>query len=86
MSVISDHEFDKICKILLARWKEIEYNKQMKEYWIDKIGINKNSLKAGSGYELNFKSLPLRMQMVVETLKSGIDITGQPIKIADWLK
>ena len=85
-SIISDHEFDALAKILLDRWDELEYNKEMKEYWIDQIGITKDDLIAGSGHSLDFKNLPLRMQMIVQTLKSGYDIKGEPINLEEWLK
>ena len=76
---ISDQEYDKICNLLLAKFDEIEY------YWIN-LGIDKESLIAGTGHKLKFKQMPQRIQMVVQILIDGYDFCGNKIKYDEWLK
>lgn len=76
---ITDCEFDLICKKLLAKFDEIEY------YWIN-LGIDRESLVAGTGHKLNFKEMPLRVQMVVQILISGYDLSGNKINYGKWLE
>jgi len=76
-SVISDTDFDMYCKELLKRYNEIS------EYW--KRFISKESLTAGSGFDINFIELPTRIKVIAYTLKDKIDTCGNEIKMEDWL-
>jgi NAD-dependent DNA ligase len=48
-SLITDDEFDNICKDLLKNWDNINH--------VHKHLISKESLKAGTGYDLKYTSM-----------------------------
>ena len=83
-SVLPDSTFDGICKRLLTEFKDIP-DKYRESPW----KIDKDELIAGSGHTINFKevnNVSMRFQMVVETLRTGIDVEGNKIDIDEWTK
>jgi len=79
--VISDSTFDNICKELLNQINNgATIPGKLKEF------IDKESLEAGTGYNINFNLLPNRMKSVISTINSGRDFCGDKINLKDWLK
>lgn len=60
VSLIEDHEYDRICKKILDEWDNIEHR--------HKSLINKDSLSAGTGYDLEY---PLIVQNAALQLKGS---------------
>jgi len=77
-SILKDTEFDAICQRLLYEWDDITH--QHKKY------LNKESLKAGTGFDIDFISLPTIISMTAHTLNKGIDCSGNKINVEDWFK
>lgn len=55
-SIISDAEFDVMCKTILENWDTIEHP--------HKHLLSKEVLEAGSGYHIKFKDYPLIVQNI----------------------
>ena len=76
-NVISDETFDGICRELLERFDDIsDYFRQ----WIDK-----ESLKGGTGFSLDFWRLPSLVITTAHILKTGVDFSGNKIDLNEWL-
>lgn len=76
--VISDYEFDLICRRLLENYDSI--TDEWKEF------IKEDNLKAGTGYDIPFASLPQRCLYVIDILRTGKDFSGNDINLEEWLK
>lgn len=60
VSLVEDHEYDRVCKKILDEWDNIEHR--------HKSLINKDSLSAGTGYDLEY---PLIVQHAALQLKES---------------
>ena len=76
-NIIPDEQFDLICKKLLSEWDTITH--KHKKY------INKESLEAGSGFDIDFNNLPNITIQVAIVLSSGVDYEGNSIDIKEWM-
>ena len=80
-SLISDHDFDAICKELLTR---IKNNSTIPEE-LEKF-ITTDNLEAGSGYDVSFFQLPERIKAIVHILYTKKDFSGNKINLEEWLR
>lgn len=62
-SLLSDNEYDNLCRHLLKHWKSIKHP--------HKKFIDKESLKAGTGYDIEFSKLPERTVQAAIWIKSN---------------
>lgn len=76
--VISDYDFDLICKRLLDNYDNIT------DEW--RVFITKDNLVAGTGYDIAFSSLPKMCLCVIDILRTGRDFSGNDINLEEWLK
>lgn len=75
-NIITDAQYDEICKKILKHWDDIKHP--------HKVYINKESLVAGSGFDIKFFNLPNIVVTVAHTLHNGEDISGNKIDLDDW--
>ena len=80
VSFIDDKVFDNLCKRLYTAFDSDDEG--VSDYF--KQYINKESLAAGSGFDINFKGLPTRVKMIALTLKGGIDIRCRKVNLGDY--
>jgi hypothetical protein len=63
-SLLSDETFDKMCLYMLNNWDTIEHRY--------KHLVNKESLSAGTGFDIEFNRFPEGLLRIIYQLKRGI--------------
>ena len=63
-SLISDDEYDMLCKRLFKEWSKIKHK--------HKKLLDKDSLKAGSGFHLRYKDYPMVVKVTAFSLLDKI--------------
>ena len=81
-SVITDEEFDTLCKELLKRISNgnDEIPNEFKEL------ISKDALDAGTGHSVVYSELPDRIVRIAYMFNNRRDYTGKQLILEDWLK
>lgn len=79
-SVISDDDFDNLCKELLTRINKEKIPQEFNEF------ITNDNLIAGTGYAIYFNNLPNRIKSIAYMFHTNRDYCGEKINIDDWLK
>ncbi len=64
-SLLSDTTFDKMCKYMLDNWENIQH-----KY---KHLVNKESLTAGTGFDINFNEFPDGLLRIKNQLIKGLN-------------
>ena len=78
-SLISDHDFDTVCRELLTRLN----NGDKVPTGLEKF-ITTENLEAGSGYDVRFFQLPERIKAIVHILYTQEDFSGNKINLKVW--
>lgn len=69
-SILSDECYDEMCKEMLSKWESIEH--------MHKHLIDPEQLKAGTGYAIDFETLPERVKSAAQYQKRTLEDQKKP--------